>query len=134
MTEWKKSFPDIHHINTGRGNTTFAVFPDGTNMLIDMGDMSENHPGRLSARNTPALPNNIQSPAEWVADYIFQFHPQKQKAKLDYALITHDHDNHFEEIDGSKPMHGCGQLFTNRDQIRTCLLTSNNSIYNYERR
>ena len=35
---------ELHHINTGRGNAGFYIFPDGTTMLVDAGDMSETHP------------------------------------------------------------------------------------------
>lgn len=30
---------EIHHIYTGRGECVFCIFPDGTNMLIDAGDI-----------------------------------------------------------------------------------------------
>lgn len=108
LPDWEESFFDIHHISTGRGNATFMVFPDGTSMLIDMGDMSETHPRTLSYRHTPALPNSSQTPAQWVSNYIRQFHPLKQNATLDYALITHYHDDHFAEIDPFKKRHPDG--------------------------
>ena len=28
---------EIHHISTGRGNSTLCIFPDGTTLLIDAG-------------------------------------------------------------------------------------------------
>ena len=109
LPDWSEGLLDIHHINTGRGNATFVVFPDGTSMLIDMGDMSETHPRILSKRNAPAVPNRSKSPAQWVANYIRQFHPAKSAANLDYALITHYHDDHFGEIDGLKQIHQEGE-------------------------
>ncbi len=105
---WEEGYLDIHHINTGRGDASFMVFPDGTTMLVDMGDMSEKHPRTLSPRNTPALPNNSKTPAQWVADYIFQFHPEKRGATIDIALITHYHDDHFGEVDPSRKEHKKG--------------------------
>ena len=38
LPKWEKGYLDIHHINTGRGNCTFLIFPDGTTMMIDAGD------------------------------------------------------------------------------------------------
>ena len=103
LPAWQEGFLDIHHISTGRGNATFMVFPDGTTMVVDMGDMSETHSRTLSERNTPALPNASKTPAKWVANYIKQFGPGKEK--IDYALITHYHDDHFGEIDSLRKKH-----------------------------
>ena len=35
---WTAGTLDIHHVNTGRGNATFFLLPDGTTLLIDAGD------------------------------------------------------------------------------------------------
>ena len=32
---WTEGCLDIHHINTGRGESAFYILPDGTTMLID---------------------------------------------------------------------------------------------------
>ena len=90
---------DIHHINTGRGNVSFIMLPDGTSLVIDCGDMSEMHPRIHSERQAPKVPNNSKTTVQWIADYIFQFHPKRENAIIDYALITHFHDDHFGEID-----------------------------------
>ena len=108
LDKWHPGLLDIHHIQTGRGNATYIVCPDGTAMLIDMGDMSETHTRNLSHRNTPITPNNTKTPAEWVADYIKQFHPKNRKLQLDYALITHYHDDHFGEIAPYREKHKNG--------------------------
>ncbi len=108
LPPWQEGFLDIHHISTGRGNATFMVFPDGTTMVVDIGDMSETHPRTRSARNTPALPDHSKSPAEWVADYIRQFAPKKQSPVIDYVLITHYHDDHFGEADSLRKFHPKG--------------------------
>lgn len=97
---WEEGYLDIHHINTGRGNAAFAIFPDGTLLLIDAGDMSDTHPRTRSARNAKRYPNQSKSTPEWIVDYIKQFSPPKNKPlQLDYALITHYHDDHFGEVD-----------------------------------
>lgn len=96
---WEQGFLDIHHINTGRGDAAFMIFPDGTTLLVDAGDMSETHPRTTSSRNAKQLPNRTKSAPEWIVDYIDQFLPTSNKRQLDYALITHYHDDHFGEVD-----------------------------------
>lgn len=107
---WDNGFLDIHHIQTGRGNATFCVFPDGTTLLIDAGDTSETHSRTLSSRNTPLLPNRSKTAPEWIIKYIKQYGPRSIK-KLDYALITHYHDDHFGEIDSIRLKSEKGNYF-----------------------
>ncbi|MEP6750356.1 MAG: hypothetical protein ABJB86_21640 [Bacteroidota bacterium] len=92
---WKPGYLDLHHINTGRGNAAFFIFPDGTTMLLDAGELDPTSPRTISPRNTPIRPNDSKQPYEWIVDYVHQFSPQKEKAVIDYALITHFHDDHF---------------------------------------
>ncbi|MEJ4087685.1 hypothetical protein [Galbibacter orientalis] len=99
---WEPGILEIHHINTGRGDATFCVFPDGTTLLIDAGDTSETHPRTLSDRNAKLLPNRSKTAPEWIVDYINQFHPKPKGQTLDYALITHYHDDHFGEVDSTR--------------------------------
>lgn len=44
-------------------------------------------------------PNSSKSAPEWIVDYIHQFFPGNGPMKLDYAIITHYHDDHFGEMD-----------------------------------
>lgn len=97
LPKWEVGLLDIHFISTGRGNSTFIVFPDGTTMLVDVGDLPPTDIERRSA----VIPNSSKTPAQWVADYIYQFHPYGKNAKLNYALITHYHDDHFGHFDNS---------------------------------
>lgn len=100
---WKAGFMDIHHISTGRGNCAYLIFPDGTTMLIDAGDVSDTHPRTTSPRNTSRKPNATRSVGAWIADYIRQFAPAGRPPVLDYAMITHYHDDHFGELDANRP-------------------------------
>lgn len=100
--QWKEGVMELHHISTGRGNASFCILPDGTTLLVDAGDTSETHPRTLSARNTPLLPNRDRSAPEWIVDYIKQFFPQGHPLSLDYALLTHYHDDHFGEVDSTR--------------------------------
>ena len=95
LPAWKPGYLDLHHINTGRGNAAFFVLPDGTTLLLDAGELDPTAPRTTSARNTAIRPNNSKAPFEWIADYIKQFSPQKEQTVIDYALITHFHDDHF---------------------------------------
>tara|TARA_R110000765_G_scaffold149561_1_gene252188 strand:+ start:6420 stop:7697 length:1278 start_codon:yes stop_codon:yes gene_type:complete len=108
LPPWKLGMLDIHHINTGRGDAAFAILPDGTTLLIDAGDMSDTHPRTLSARNAKRMPNASKSAAGWIVDYIEQFLPKENNRELNYALITHYHDDHFGEMDSlrTKAMEG----------------------------
>ena len=99
LPSWKKGMMDIHHINTGRGDASFLVFPDGTTMLVDAGDTSETHPRTQSARSAAKKPNGSKSAPGWIIDYVHQFFPKEADKQLDFALITHYHDDHFGEVD-----------------------------------
>lgn len=90
--KWKPGYLDIHHINTGRGNAAFCVFPDGTSMLIDAGELSPLDARTFTARNAAARPDTSRKPYEWLVAYIRQV---QSRPGIDYALITHFHDDHF---------------------------------------
>lgn len=94
--EWQPGSFEIHHINTGRGDATYFIFPDGTEMLFDVGDLGldilPNHPPLKVA---PARPNASKNPGEWIADYIKQVRPQHKKLIIDYVAISHFHEDHY---------------------------------------
>ncbi len=108
LAPWQKGFLDIHHISTGRGNAAYLIFPDGTTLLIDAGDISETHPRTVSPRNSTLKPNRNKTAPEWIADYIRSFAPQENTPVLDYALITHYHDDHFGEWDETRQVSSNG--------------------------
>lgn len=99
LPAWKEGFLDIHHINTGGGNATFFVFPDGTTMLIDAGELDPADPRTKSARNTKVKPDTTRHPGEWIARYISKSMAFRANDKaLDYAMLTHFHDDHMGEV------------------------------------
>ena len=57
LPSWQEGWMDIHHIATGNGENSFFVVPDGTTMLVDLGDETN---GRLIC---PAYPDASKSPA-----------------------------------------------------------------------
>ncbi len=77
--KWKPGYLDIHHINTGRGNAAFCIFPDGTTMIIDAGELSPLDERTFTARNAIIKPDSTKKPFEWIAHYIGQVNPQKKQ-------------------------------------------------------
>jgi len=95
LPDWQEGMLDLHHINTGRGDAAYFVFPDGTTMLVDAGDMNPLGPRIGTPRNARIHPNSSQTPPQWIAQYIRRFTPARQEPLLDYAMITHFHDDHY---------------------------------------
>lgn len=87
ISPWQKGMLDIHQISTGRGNAALYIFPDGTTLLVDTGELAAKTP-----RHTPDRPDGSRSAGEWVARYIQ--HALPGKTSLDYALLTHFHGDH----------------------------------------
>lgn len=85
LPNWQKGYLDIHTISTGTGDAAFIIMPDGTTMMIDAGDNGKNK----------QHPDSTKSTAEWQATYMQHFMSQLPEGKnLDYALLTHFHNDH----------------------------------------
>lgn len=93
---WRQGYLDIHHILTGSGVSTFIVMPDGTTMLIDAGDIGDRRLRKSGYPLTSTLPypDNSKTAGQWIVDYLKQVLPTVKKPVIDYALITHYHDDH----------------------------------------
>jgi L-ascorbate metabolism protein UlaG (beta-lactamase superfamily) len=89
LPAWTPGTLDIHQINTARGNAALLIFPDGTSMLLDAGDG-----GNLPPRGTPPKPDASRTPGEWIARYIRHMLTHDPTPTLDYAYLTHFHDDH----------------------------------------
>ena len=89
LPAWQEGNLDIHFISTGSGNASFMVLPDATTMLVDAGDLK-----RPDSRAPERKPSCLRTVGEWIADYIWQFSPKGKETVLDYALVTHYHDDH----------------------------------------
>ena len=105
LPAWQKGYLDVHFISTGKGNAAFYVLPDATTLLIDLGDLLSSD----NEKRADAVPDDSKTPAQWVAEYIYEFHPEGKNAKLDYALITHYHDDHFGHFDHTVKTHSEGE-------------------------
>jgi len=93
---WEEGYLDIHFIHNGRGNTSFMVFPDGTTLLYDAGDSKKGakHP------NYPPLTDKKSTAGDRIIDYIHFFSP---KDTIDYALISHFHNDHYGKVENETP-------------------------------
>lgn len=91
LPKWEVGYLDIHHINTGKGNATFFILPDGTTMLIDAG--ASNRPP--SPREVEAKPNDSRTAGEWISRYITNLlESYSLDNRLNYILLTHFHGDH----------------------------------------
>ena len=93
LPAWTPGSLDIHQLVTGRGNAAFLMFPDGTTLLIDAGDVGE-------------AGANGRTAAQFIARYVR--HMAVGDARLDYAVITHFHGDHIGAVGGTEPesLHG----------------------------
>jgi len=88
LPAWEEGEMEIHHIYTGRGESVFCIFPDGTTMLIDAGDLG---PSRTT---TVVSPDDSRQPGEWIARYIQKRIDFKKQKHIDYMFLTHFHSDH----------------------------------------
>ena len=94
LSRWQEGWLDLHHINTGRGDVAYYIFPDGTTLLFDAGEQDPTDPRTLSARSTAIRPNNSKQAYEWIVHYIKQVAPAGRKPVIDYAVLSHFHNDH----------------------------------------
>ena len=82
---------DIHTIATGRGDATFIVMPDGTTLMIDAGDN-----GKTKDKQHP---DTTKRAGEWQAIYMKKvLEDLPGNGSVDYAMITHFHDDHMGSV------------------------------------
>ena len=84
---WKEGDLDLHYIYTGRAESSFQIFPDGTSMLLDAGEYHVQKDKR-----TPFLPDGARYAGEWVARYIKRVNPAGDH--VDYMMCSHFHSDH----------------------------------------
>ena len=90
---WSEGYLDIHHINTGKGDCSFLMLPDGTTMLVDAGATARPKP-----RVTDPKPNADRTPGEWIARYILHMMRERTEKKIHYILATHFDSDHIGEL------------------------------------
>jgi beta-lactamase superfamily II metal-dependent hydrolase len=96
LDAWKPGTLEIHHISTGRGNSTLFILPDATTILVDAGAAN-------GGADTAPHPDGSRSPGDWIARYIKR-HLPIGVAALDYVLITHFHSDHYGQVMPDSPL------------------------------
>ena len=89
LPRWEKGHLRITTFYCGNTESTFLLFPDGTSLLIDLGEYlchDKIGPGLI-------LPSKNVSAGELVSRYILEENPFGRK--VDYFLLTHYHSDHF---------------------------------------
>ena len=85
---WSAGELDIHFINTGVGEQTFFIFPDGTTMLLDCGDGFSR---KCVDVIVPRRPSSERLGGEWVSRYVQRLVTGRA---IDYFLLSHWHGDH----------------------------------------
>jgi hypothetical protein len=98
LEPWKPGMLDIHHLAYGRGNSTFAICPDGTTLLIDAGTIEDSLDVSCAQK-----PNANVRPGQWIASYVLRQMRAARRTELDYALITHLHPDHLGDLGPENP-------------------------------
>lgn len=120
MPLWQKGTVEVHSISTGRGESNFYIFPDGTSMLVDAAGtlLTQEMADRDGEGGvTPARPSWDIPSARVIADYVKHFNPQHEN--LDYLLVTHFHGDHLGEVADKYPewtnmeKHASGKFYMN---------------------
>ena len=86
---WRPGHYQVHYIFTGRGESMFHIFPDGTSMLLDVGDSMRFY---QTPQETPHLPDISRRSGEWVARYVERVNPKG--LEVDYFQLSHYHEDH----------------------------------------
>lgn len=89
LRPWRRGGLDIHHISTGKGDSTLIIGPDGSSLMIDAGASTTPTPASLDAR-----PNAERRPGEWIGRYARRHLTATGTPKLDAFLVSHLHPDH----------------------------------------
>lgn len=104
---WKEGELDIHFINTGRGESTYQILPDGTTFLVDASGALLAF-GQEKSDPLPAKPSADISAGKVIVDYINHFSPAVSKGHINYMLITHFDSDHIGSVKDTLPLHPSG--------------------------
>ena len=87
---WNEGYLDIHMINSARGECSFLILPDGTTLVVDVGEI----PPTMGTYPVSQLPSVDIRPTTTYARYIKHYLPEG-KSWIDYCHISHFHNDHF---------------------------------------
>lgn len=93
--KWEKGWFEIHHINTKLGDATFFIFPDGTTMLYDAGEIRMQDLSKEKQEEYFLNSSDTLTAGKKITNYIKQIFPKNYPLKIDYAVISHFHHDHY---------------------------------------
>ena len=105
LAPWQQGTLELHHIATGRGNSTFLIAPDGTTILIDAGAIYDPLLYTIAPK-----PDGSRRPGEWIARYIQRRMPLGLPPAIDYAMLTHFHGDHIGQSVANLPLSQYGDF------------------------
>jgi len=103
ISVWQPGMLDIHQISSGRGNAGLYIFPDGTTLLVDAGELPVK-----TAQHTPDRPDGTRPAGERIVRYLRHALAHEPQPALDYAIMTHFHDDHMGGPSDKSPTATCG--------------------------
>lgn len=103
LPAWEPGILEIHHIATGRGNSTLIIGPDGTTILIDAGE------AHGAANSMPApLPNATMLAGEWIARYVSRQMDRIGQSGLNILLLSNLRGDRVGDVAASSPQSTLG--------------------------
>ena len=108
ITPWTKGNLDLHFINTTAGECVFIIFPDGTQMLVDAaGSMTPTNGSSVTNKEIRSRWDPLAEGThygEFIAAYLRTCMEWTSNNTIDYALLTHFHNDHFGGCTSSTPV------------------------------
>lgn len=102
LPAWSEGYMDIHCINSGNGECSFFILPDGTTMLVDAGEYV-----RTEDTDVARKPNDETRPYKVYANYIKNYLPSG-KTSIDWCAPSHLHVDHIGQSSTSTANHYAG--------------------------
>src|SRR5690606_18308430 len=89
LPPWSEGYLDIHAINTGKGECTFFILPDGTTLLVDAGAALSEKPWAPDPK-----PDGSRTPGSWISRYVATMLESTPRKRLNYMMLSHFHWDH----------------------------------------
>lgn len=90
LPAWSEGYLDIHAINSGRGECTFVILPDGTSFMIDAGEVNADADDHFVERK----PSSSVRPFKVYSTYARHFLKATGHDALDFFVLSHYHTDH----------------------------------------
>ncbi|MDR0833669.1 MAG: twin-arginine translocation signal domain-containing protein [Candidatus Symbiothrix sp.] len=110
LPAWQEGYLDIHAINTGRGESTFYIFPDGTTMMVDVAGSLL--PTTEAIPPTDAKPNKSITSGQVIVNYANHF-MNGVNDRLNYLMLTHWDPDHMGNYSTDTPLSASGDFRIN---------------------